>query len=55
MNSKKLSNIGFIITAYKQKDLVIENIKRIKSYELFDNPKIIVVSTSEIDIVFSKI
>jgi hypothetical protein len=55
MNSEKLSNIGFIITAYKQKELVIENIKRIKSYKLFDNPKIIVVSTSEVDIGFEEI
>ena len=55
MNNKKLSNIGFLITAYKQKDLVIENIKRIQSYKLFDKPKIIVVSTSEVDLGFKEI
>jgi len=55
MNNERLLNIGFLITAYKQKDLVIENIKRIKSYKLFDNPQIIVVSTSEIDVGFKEI
>lgn len=55
MNNEKLSNIGFLITAYKQKDLVIENIKKIKSYKLFDKPKIIVVSTSEVDVGFKEI
>jgi len=45
---------GFLITAYKQKDLCEKNIENIK--EMFqENCKIVIVSTSEDDIVFKEL
>ncbi len=44
----KNNDFGFIITAYKQLDLVEENINRIRNrYKYLNNSVIIVVSTSE--------
>lgn len=54
---KKTNNIscGFLITAYKQVELVEENIKRIQSYKHLNNSKIVVVTTSEVDVGFKKL
>jgi hypothetical protein len=46
---------GFLITAYKQIELVEQNIIRIKNYKKLSNSIIVVVSTSEIDIGFKKL
>lgn len=46
---------GFLITAYKQINLVEENIIRIKNYKNLSDSIIVIVTTSEIDIGFKNL
>jgi len=48
-----MKDMAFVITAYKQKNLVEENILRIQNeYKTLNEAKIIIVTTSEVDVGF---
>lgn len=52
----KYDDFAFLITAYKQVDLVEQNILRIRNeYKTLNNCFVIIVSTSEVDVGFAKL